>query len=138
MPFEIGVSVRRGGRVERQPVRIRLAQGLLKVVTTGLRATAHAADEIEPAVQVDDLPVPGGLMQTIHILGQQHFAAAAGFELRQRMMGVIRHGLAEPPPSDQAARPIALPRRFLAHEVLEIDRLGPLPVAVRIAIVGNA
>ena len=30
-----------------------------------------AASLIKPSVQVDDLPIPGGLVQTVHVLGEE-------------------------------------------------------------------
>src|SRR6516164_2173977 len=50
----------------------------------------------------------------------------------------VRPGAADASPSDEAARPIAAARRFVAHEGLIGHRLLPLPLTVGVAIVGNA
>ncbi len=135
-PDRLAVRCIRG--IERQPCRIGAAKIVLKLVARRLAAAAHAADKIEPAVQVDDLPVAGRLMQPIDVLGQQHPALAVRLEPGQRMMRIVRPRLAEPPPADQAARPIAPARMLVRHEGLEVDRLGPLPVALAVAVIGNA
>ena len=101
--LQIRVAVRRIRRVERQPFRVHAPKRVLEFAARRFRSAAHAADEIEPAVQIDHLPVAGGLMQPVDVLGQQHLAAAARLEACQRMMRIIRPRLAEPPPADQAA-----------------------------------
>lgn len=136
--LQVGVAIRCIGGIERQPRRIRAAQRLLKLIARRLRPAAHAAHQVEPAMQVDHLPMAGGLMQPIDVLGQQHPAPAVRLEPGQRMMRIVRLCLPEPPPADQAAGPIAPARLLVRHEGLKVDRLGPLPVAVSVAIVGNA
>ena len=136
--LQIGIAIGRVRGVERQPLRIGAAKCILEFVARRLAAAAHAADQIEPAVQIDHLPVAGGLMQPVDVLGQQHLAPPVRLEPGQRMMRIVRTRLAEAPPADQAARPVALARRLFRHEGLEVDRLGPLPVAMAVAIVGNA
>lgn len=89
-------------------------------------------------MQINHLPVARRLMQSVDILGQQHLALPVRLEASQRMMRIVRHGLAEPPPADQAARPVSLPRARITHEGLVVDRLGSLPVALAVAIIGNA
>src|SRR6266702_859528 len=136
--LQIGVAIRRIRGIERQPLRICTAKRILEFVARRLPAAAHAADQIKPAMQIDHLPVTCGLMQPVDILGQEQLALPVGLDTSERMMRSVRPGLAEPPPSDQAARPIAPARMLLGHEGLEVDRLGPLPVAVAVAIVGDA
>ena len=43
-------------------------------------------------MKVDDLPAPGGLVQTVDILGEEQLAPAVGFEPRQRVMRVVGLG----------------------------------------------
>ncbi len=89
-------------------------------------------------MKVDDLPAPGGLVQTVDILGEEQLAPAIGFEPRQRVMRVVGLGLSEPPPADHASRPVPLARLLVGNERLEPNRLRSFPVAVAVAIVGNA
>jgi hypothetical protein len=76
-------------------------------------------------------------MQSIDILRDQHFGAALLLEARQCTMRIIGACMTEPPPSNQAACPIAAPRSHVADERLEHDRPGPLPVAIFVPIVGD-
>ena len=112
--LQVGVAIRRVRGVERQPFRIGAAERILEFVARRLAAAAHAADQVEPSVQIDHLPVAGGLMQPVDVLGQQHLAPPARLEPGQRMMRIVRLRLAEPPPADQAARPVALARMLFA------------------------
>ena len=136
--LQIGVAIRRVRSIERQPFRVGAAKRILEFVARHLAAAAHAANQVEPSVQIDHLPMAGGLMQPVDILGQQHLAPPARLEPGKCMMRIVRLRLAEPPPADQAARPVAPARMLFGHEGLEVDRLGPLPVAVAVAIIGNA
>jgi hypothetical protein len=76
-------------------------------------------------------------MQTVHVLGQKKLDPACPLEPGQSAMRVIGPGLMNAPPADEAARPIAPARLFLAHEGLVGHRLRPLPLAVGVAIVRN-
>lgn len=89
-------------------------------------------------MQIDHRLAAGGLMQAIHVLGEQHFQLAARFQRSERVMGGVGLRQAEPRPTDQAARPIALPRGQLAHKGLKRHRLRTLPAALQIPIIGNA
>ena len=53
-------------------------------------------------------------------------------------MGIVRSRAAEPPPTDQATRPITLTSRLLIHERPKLHRLCPLPAAVGIPVIGYA
>ena len=134
---EIGVAVGRFRRVKRQPLRIEADEFALKFSARRKRAAGHAAHPVEPSVQVDHLLAAGGLMQAVDVLGGEVLAFAQNLEPGERAMGGVRRGRAEPPPADEAARPIAPPRRLALHEGLVRDRLGALPLAVGVAIVGN-
>ena len=89
-------------------------------------------------MKVDDLPAPGGLMQTVYILGKEELALAFGFQSGQRMVRIVGLGLSEPSPADHASRPVPLARPFLGNECLEANGLRSFPVAVVVAIVWNA
>jgi hypothetical protein len=52
-----------------------------------------------------------------------------------RIIG-LRHP--EPPPADHASRPVPLARLFVGNECLEPNGLRSFPVAIGVAIVGNA
>jgi hypothetical protein len=111
---------------------------VLELVTRQLQSTSHATNPIEPAMQIDHLRTSGDLMQPIDVLRQQQLASTSCLESREGMMGIVGQGPAEPPPSDQASRPITLPRLLVAHEGLIGDRLHSLPVALAVAIVRDA
>lgn len=89
-------------------------------------------------MKVDDLPAPGGLVQTVNILGEEQLAPAIFFQTRQRVMCVVGFGSSEPSPADHASRPVPLARLLVGNERLEPNRLRSFPVAIAIAIVGNA
>jgi hypothetical protein len=120
------------------PCRIEPVELVLKLGTWRPPLTPHAADQIEPAVQVDHAGAACHLMKPVNVLGQQQFAPVHFFQAGERAMGVVRPGAAEAPPPDHAARPITSARRLIAHEGLIGHRLHALPIAVGIAIVGYA
>src|SRR5690606_17690245 len=98
----------------------------------------HAAYEVEPSVQVDDVAVAGRLMQPVDILGDERVDASVGLEARERMMRAVRAGPAKARPADEASRPVTAPRAGVAHERLKRHRAGPFPFAVRVAVVRDA
>ena len=136
--FQIGVAVRRIGRVQIDPGGIEPGQLVLKFGAGHASLAAHAADQIEPAMQVDDAGAAGSLVQPIDVLGQQELAAVHRLQTREGSMRIVRLGAAEAAPTDHAAGPIALARQRVAHEGLIGHRLGALPIAVGVAIIGNA
>jgi len=89
-------------------------------------------------VEVNHRPAPCGLVQPIHVLGEQDLALAIGFEARQGVIRIVGQGLSESSPADHAARPVTTTRGFLGDEGLEAHRLRPFPVAVDVAIVGDS
>ncbi len=89
-------------------------------------------------MQVDDLPAPGGLVQPVDILGEEQLALAIGFQPRQRVMCIVGPSLSEPPPANHASRPVTLARLLVGNKRLEPDWLRSFPVAIAVAIVGNA
>ena len=138
LTFQIGVAIRRIGGIQRYPGRIALDQHLLERMTGQAPLAAHAAHFVETSVQVDHLLAAGTLVQAIHILCHQQFDLPAAFELGQRMMCAIRLRPSETPPADQAARPVALAGGRFVHEGGVVDRRCAFPLAVPIAIVGDA
>ena len=136
--LEIGVAVGRIGRVEPEPAGVEPAELVLEFVARRSLLAPHAADEVEPPVQVDHFGAAGRLMQPVDVLCQEKLAPARRLEPGERAVRVIRPGRADAPPADEAARPVAPARRLLAHEGLIGHRLPPLPLAVGVAIVGNA
>ena len=135
--FEIGVAVRRVCRLEREPARVAAGEFALEVRPRRKRAAAHAADPIEPPVQVDHPLAPCRLMQPVHVLGQEMVRLAQLFEPGQRAVGGVRLSCMKTAPADQASRPIAAARGLARHEGLIGHRLGPLPLTVGVAIVRN-
>ena len=95
----------------------------------------HAAHEIDASVQVDHPRAARRLVQPIHVLGQQKLASAPRLEPGQRAMRVVGLSPTNEPPADEAARPIAAARLFLAHEGLIGHGLGAFPLALGVAIV---
>jgi hypothetical protein len=65
----------------------------------------------------DSPAAPSGLMQPVHVLGEQHSA-----------MRVVGDGLPEVTPSA---------RQFVGHERLEADRLSSFPIAVGVTVIGD-
>ena len=107
---QIGVAIGRLRGLKRCPARIGLLKQQLKFAAWHAALAAHAAHHIEPAMQIDHRLAASGLMQAVHVLGEQHFQLAARFQRSERVMGGIGLCLAEARPADQAARPVALPR----------------------------
>src|SRR6476469_9671507 len=60
--LQIGVAVGRVGGVKIEPVGIEPAEAILHLLAHHLQSAPHAADQVEPAVQVDHAVVAGGLM----------------------------------------------------------------------------
>jgi hypothetical protein len=87
-------------------------------------------------VKVDHHPAPGGLMQPIDILREEHSAPSVGLEPSQGVMGVVGKGMSEPTPADHAARPIAGSDGVVRDERLKAHRLHSLPAAIGVPIVG--
>src|SRR6185369_4621117 len=78
------------------------------------------------------------LVKTIHVLRDEQLHAPFPLELRQRVMRAIWLRAPEESPADETARPVPLARVFVVHERLELHGLCALPLAILIAIVGNA
>ena len=98
----------------------------------------HAANAIHTAVQVNYASASRGTVKPIDVLGHQHLGTSRLLQSCQGPMGAVRQCSPEPPPADEAASPVAAPRVYVRHERLKHHRLGALPVAVRIAIVGDS
>ena len=124
--------------VKIEPVGIEPAKFVLQFDARRSPLAIHAADEIDPPVQVDHPRAASRLVQPIHVLGQKKLASARRLELGQSAMRVVGRSLTNEPPADEAARPIAAARLFLAHEGLIGHRLGAFPLALGVAIVRNA
>ncbi len=136
--FEVGVAIRGFRRVEIKPVRVQPAEVVLQRLARRSRLAIHAADAIDPPVQVDHPFAAGRLVQPVHVLRQQQLGSAPRLERGQSAVRVVGLSPTHEPPADETARPIAPPRRFLAHEGLIGHRLGALPLPVRVAIVRDA
>lgn len=89
-------------------------------------------------MQVDDRAAAGRLVQAVHVLRDQQFDAAFVFQPRQRQMRCVGPHLAEAAPAYHAARPVARAGQAGAHEGLEVDGRLALPLALAVAVVGNA
>src|SRR5271170_2868474 len=135
---EVCVAVGRFRCVQIEPVGVQPAEVVLQLFAGRSQLAIHAADKIDPAVQVDHPRVAGRLMQPVDVLGENELDSAHRLEPGQGAMSVVRPRLANAPPAAEAARPIAPTGLFVAHEGLEGHRLRALPLAVGVAIVGNA
>jgi hypothetical protein len=83
-------------------------------------------------------PAAGGAVQAVDVLRQQQLDAAGRFQPRQRLVRGAGAGGAHHAPADQAARPVALAGPFIAGEGLEGHGGRALPLALGVAVVGNA
>ena len=136
-PLEVSIAVRRHARIQVDPVGIQTQQCFLELRARRAPLAPHTTHEIESAVQIDDLGAPRRLVQTIDILGHQDSEPSLLFQGRQGPVRIVRSSTAEAPPTDQAARPVALARRWLVHEGPKLHRLRPFPGAVGITVIGN-
>src|SRR4029453_9521744 len=73
--FEVGVPVRRFTCIELRPGGIRPEQALLKLVPALTLLAGHAPHGVESTVQVDDVAAAGGLVKTVHVLGDEQLDA---------------------------------------------------------------
>jgi len=135
---EIGIAIGGLGGVEAVPAGVGGQQRLLERFAAAAGFAAHAAHLVQAAVQVDHGGAAGALVQAVHVLGEQHLHGAACFQCGQGGVGGVGLGLAEARPAEQAARPVALAGGRFAHEILVVHRRGALPLAVGIAVIGNA
>ena len=62
--------------VQIEPAGVQPAELVLQLVARRSPLATHAADQIEPPVQVDHPGAAGGLMQPVDILGQKQLAPA--------------------------------------------------------------
>src|ERR1700687_1910562 len=99
---------------------------------------AHARTHIDPAMQVDRLGAAGGLVQAIDVLRHQSLDTVLLLQARQGTMRIVGPRTAQPPPADQAARPVAPAGRRVAHKCLEHYWRGAFPPAVSVAVVRDA
>ena len=136
--IEVGVAIRRDARFEAEPVGVQTYQLFLPCVAGRPAFAVHAAHPVEPAMQVDHPRAAGGLMQTVDILRDELLGFAARLQPGEGAVGIVGQGLAEAPPAQQAARPIAPLGHLLAHEGLEGHRRRAFPLALRVTIIGNA
>ena len=77
-------------------------------------------------------------VQAIHILRNQVMHMPQLLQLGQCPVGRIRYGTTKVPPADQTARPVTLPGLFVCDKCRTLDRLPAHPIAVLVAIAGNA
>jgi hypothetical protein len=89
-------------------------------------------------MQVDDLAAAGAMMQSIDVLGDQRRHRAGRFECRERRVGAVRPRICDPRPPGEAACPVALANLGPGDEVGVLHGPGVLPVAVPVAVVGDA
>ena len=136
--LDVGVAVRRLQRIKVGPARIEAHQFSLQIPACMALLAAHAAHLVDPAVQVDHVRAAGGLVQPIDVLRDQLHYAILLLQMCQGAMRVVGQRGAQAAPADQAARPVALLRARLAHEVLKHDRSGPFPAAVGVAVVRDS
>lgn len=55
-------------------------------------------------MKVDHRPAPRRLIESVHVLREQHLALSSGLQPSQGAMRVVRTSLVEPAPADHAAR----------------------------------
>ena len=135
---ELCVAVRQAGGIQVGPGGVEAHEAVLKLGAAYGGGTGHAADEVKAPVEVDHRPAPSRLMQSVHVLREQHLAPTAGLEPGQGVMRVVGECLFEATPADHAAGPIASAGRVVGEERLEAHRLCSFPAAVGVPIVGYA
>ena len=136
---QLSVTIGCGGGVETGPGRVGGKQLALVVVAQPGGLACHAAHAIQAAMQVDDAPAAGVLVQAVDILRHQQADLATPLELSQgAVRGIRQHG-AEARPTQHAACPVALAHQRFVHERGIHDRRGrALPLSVAVAVIGNA
>jgi hypothetical protein len=135
---QIGVAVRTGHRRQRGEGGIIPLQRALHLGARSPDPARQADHGIEPAVQIDHPPAAGLLVQTIDVLGHQLMDETCRFQSSQRGVSGIGLGTGKGRPAKQTACPVTLSSPFTGHELLVAHRLAAFPVAVAIAIIGNA
>jgi hypothetical protein len=93
---DIGVAVGQGGGVEFRQGGVEANEPVLEVAARASGRARRAADEVEPSVEVDHRPAPGGLVQPVQVLGEEDRALAIRFKAGQSVMRVVGQGLTEP------------------------------------------
>src|SRR5690606_3914552 len=119
-------------------LRITLEELVLQQIARPRAPAGHAADRVEPSVQVDHPALAGDLVEPVDVLRDDELDAVIGLETRERGVRAVRARAAKARPADAAPCPIALPGVGIADERLERHRSGALPRAVCIPVVRNA
>ena len=136
--FDIGVSV--GSRRRSRGLKFRIEQFERSLDRhSGMQNAAFEADHcLEIPVQLDNPGAAGALVQAINILRHQSLRSPSRFEAGQRIVGNVRPGVRDRWPTDHAPRPVASARRLRIQKVLQENRRRAPPLAICVAIAGNA
>ena len=89
-------------------------------------------------MQLDDVFVPGLLVQPVDVLGDEVARVARPLQRGERVVRRARAGRPEGGPADRAPRPVAGARERVAEEGLPGDRLAPLPPPAPVTVVAEA
>ena len=89
-------------------------------------------------MEIDDGAAAGALVQAIDVLRDELEERAGSFPCRKRSMRGIRRRGRQTRPTRVGARPVTPVDRLLRAERLDHDRRSPLPLALVVAVIGNA
>src|SRR5699024_5844275 len=120
------------------PAAVEAGQAPLQLRALADRAAIEAVDAIEPAVQIDQAPLPRAPVQAVDVLGNYPLQPSGPLELDQRFVGSVEPGFGHDRPAKKAARPVATAGRLAAHKVLVENRLALQPAPAAVAVGGNA
>ncbi|MCY1217738.1 hypothetical protein D9M72_296630 [compost metagenome] len=134
--MHVAIGGRLGDHVAQRGVLVQ--QPVLQAGTVMARAAVQADGAGQAAVQLDHVAAAGTLVQAVDILRDQRAQAALLAQPGQRMVRAVGPRLPCNRPAQHAARPVALAPGVRAEEGLQRDRLRTLPLAVRIAVAGDA
>ena len=89
-------------------------------------------------MQLDNVAATRDGMQAVDILRNQRINIDRLLEFSKGLVSSIRPGRRESLPAHVTARPITAARVLAAHEGTKLNRLRVLPLAIAVAVIGNA
>jgi hypothetical protein len=120
-----------------QPPWILVDEALVHLGARRERAAREAPHLGQRAVQLDDAPAAGGVVQPIHVLRDDAGESPAALERGEREVGGVRARAREPHPPRGRARPVALPNLGAAQIGVMLDRV-PRSGAALAPIIGDS
>ena len=126
---DLGIAVRAHLRYAFPPGRIQALQHLLQLGPRTGDTAVKAFDSVEAAVQIDDVPVAGALMQPVDVLGRQQGDVARYLQADQGVVGTIWSAGSDIAPAGHTARPVAAPGFLALDKVPVLNRVAALPFA---------